>query len=164
MPATINASTTDGPARSAIAAAVRTNKPAPIIPPMPSAIRLIEPSERFRLCSPTSCASCISRSRGFLANKFAMVFRFLVVVRYCCLLRKGSVALRRPVVCRRSGFGLAPEKINRHASQDDDQARPCRRCLINEEHAEDHRRADDIKGGHDWVTERFIGPLDVRSF
>src|SRR6266705_7141132 len=53
-----------------IRTAVRINKPAPMIPPIPSATRFIQPSERFRLCSPTSWASCISLSRGFLANRF----------------------------------------------------------------------------------------------
>src|SRR5262245_38010761 len=65
----MKASTTEGPARSAIAAPVRTNNPAPMIAPMPSMIRLTGPSVRFRVCSPASPASLSSVSSGFFANK-----------------------------------------------------------------------------------------------
>src|SRR5438067_2753182 len=66
MPATMNASVTDGPERSAIAAAVRTNRPAPMIAPMPSATSAIGPSVRFRLCSPCAALSAMSWSIDFV--------------------------------------------------------------------------------------------------
>src|SRR5579863_2652983 len=47
MPATTNASVTEGPARSAIAAAVRTKMPAPMIAPMPNATSDHGPKVRF---------------------------------------------------------------------------------------------------------------------
>src|SRR5437868_8286136 len=56
-----------------MAAAVRTNRPAPMIPPMPSATKFIQPKERLSVCSPTSSASCIKRSSGFFLNRFAMI-------------------------------------------------------------------------------------------
>src|ERR1041385_3078603 len=62
MPATMNAGTTDGPERSAIAAAVRTKMPAPMMPPMPSITSDDAPSVRLRACSPVASASAISRS------------------------------------------------------------------------------------------------------
>src|SRR5690242_7104862 len=47
---------TDGPDRSAMAAAVRTKMPAPMTAPMPSATRAPAPSVRFRVISPPSCS------------------------------------------------------------------------------------------------------------
>ena len=43
----MNASITDGPARSAIAAAVRTKRPAPMMAPMPSVTSETEPRVRL---------------------------------------------------------------------------------------------------------------------
>src|SRR3954447_26128547 len=66
MPATMNAITTDGPARSAIAAAVRTNRPAPMIAPMPRATSANGPSVRFSVPSPLDDASASRRSIDFV--------------------------------------------------------------------------------------------------
>src|SRR5438093_10507386 len=66
MPATMKAIVTDGPDRSAIAAAVRTNSPAPMIAPMPRATSDVGPSVRFSACSPPSAASPINCSIGFV--------------------------------------------------------------------------------------------------
>src|SRR5262245_56721790 len=68
MPATTNASVTDGPARSAIAAAVRTNKPAPMMAPMPSATSDNGPSVRLSVPSPLASASALSRSIDLVRN------------------------------------------------------------------------------------------------
>src|SRR5262249_48226582 len=68
MPATMNASTTDGPARSAMAAAVRTNSPAPMMAPMPSATSCKGPSVRFSVPSPLAAASASTRSTGIVLN------------------------------------------------------------------------------------------------
>src|SRR5258708_29543257 len=67
-PATRNASVTDGPARSAMAAAVRTKSPAPMIAPMPSATSDIGPSVRFSVASPVPATSFIRRSMDFVRN------------------------------------------------------------------------------------------------
>src|SRR5262245_44036463 len=64
----MNASTTEGPARSAIAAAVRTNNPAPMIAPMPSATSDIGPRVRFSVPSPLASASALSRSIDLVRN------------------------------------------------------------------------------------------------
>jgi len=68
----MKASAAEGPARSAIAEAVRKNKPEPMIAQIPSMTKLTGPRDRLRQCSPTSCDSVISRSNGFFANKPAM--------------------------------------------------------------------------------------------
>src|ERR1043166_3064302 len=141
-----------------MAAAVRTKRPAPMIPPMPSAIRLIGPNERLRLCSPTSCASAIRRSSDFFANRLAM-FRYCSCGRCVACLRNYSAAAASAArVC------CPPEKINRHASEHDNQARPCRGRLVGEEHEENHGSADDVERGDDWVTKRFIWPFRIGPF
>src|SRR5690349_8776577 len=68
MPATMNASTTEGPARSAMAAAVRTNRPAPMMAPMPRAMSDSGPRVRFSVCSPVAAASFIKRSIDLVLN------------------------------------------------------------------------------------------------
>src|ERR1700712_4943767 len=64
----MNAYTTDGPARSAMAAAVRTNNPAPMIAPMPRATRAKDP--RVRLSPPSSVPAplAIRRSIDLVRN------------------------------------------------------------------------------------------------
>src|SRR4051794_25622866 len=64
----MNASTTDGPARSAIAAAVRTNSPAPMIAPMPRATSEPGPSVRLSVPSPVEAASASRVSIDFVRN------------------------------------------------------------------------------------------------
>src|SRR3954466_4444545 len=59
-------SVTDGPALLAAAAAVRTNRPAPMMAPMPSMTRSAGPSVRFRPCA--ASASARSWSTDFVAN------------------------------------------------------------------------------------------------
>src|SRR5436190_18086101 len=68
MPATTKASVTDGPARSAMAAAVRTNNPAPMMAPMPSATSDRGPSVRLSVPSPLASASACSRSTDLVRN------------------------------------------------------------------------------------------------
>src|SRR5436190_21575589 len=68
MPATMNARTTDGPARSAMAAAVRTKRPAPMIAPIPSATSEIGPNVRLSVPSPVAPASAISLSMDLVLN------------------------------------------------------------------------------------------------
>src|SRR5262249_23756258 len=53
-PASMKASVTEGPERSAMAAAVRTNSPAPIMAPIPRATSDIGPSVRLSGALPTS--------------------------------------------------------------------------------------------------------------
>src|SRR3954471_23869559 len=63
----MNASVTDGPARSAMALAVRTKRPAPMIAPMPRATSAKEP--RVRLSPPAdspALASAINWSIDFV--------------------------------------------------------------------------------------------------
>src|SRR5262245_47650403 len=69
MPATMNATVTDGPDRSAIAAAVLTKRPAPLIAPMPSATSADGPSVRFRVVSPLAAASESRRSIDLVRNR-----------------------------------------------------------------------------------------------
>ena len=64
----MKASVTDGPERSAIAAAVRTNRPAPMIAPMPSATSDIGPSVRFSVVSPLAAESTSSLSIDLVRN------------------------------------------------------------------------------------------------
>jgi hypothetical protein len=65
----MNARVTDGPDRSAIAAAVRTNRPAPMIAPMPSATSASGPSVRFKVISPLPDESASSRSIDLVRNR-----------------------------------------------------------------------------------------------
>ena len=64
----MNARTTEGPARSAIAAAVRTNRPAPMIAPMPSATSAPGPRVRLRVPSPVERDSARSVSMDLVRN------------------------------------------------------------------------------------------------
>src|SRR5262245_11484896 len=68
MPATMNARVTEGPARSAIAAAVRTKRPAPMMAPIPRATSAIGPSVRFSVPSPLASASARRRSTDLVLN------------------------------------------------------------------------------------------------
>jgi len=68
MAAIINDMVTAGPAACPAAAAVLTNKPAPIMAPIPRATRLPAPRVRFKPDSPVlACASIADRD--FFANK-----------------------------------------------------------------------------------------------
>src|SRR6185436_9483618 len=67
-PAMINPIVTAGPALFAAAAAVRTNKPAPMIAPIPSATRLVAFSVRFNPFSESS-TSRIKRLNGFFTKR-----------------------------------------------------------------------------------------------
>src|SRR5215471_8551582 len=66
--ATTKESTTAGPALSAAAMPVSENKPAPMIAPMPRAIKLNGPSVFLRCCSPPS-ASALMRSSDFVSKR-----------------------------------------------------------------------------------------------
>src|SRR4051794_35015967 len=65
----MNATVTDGPDRSAIAAAVRTNKPAPMMAPMPRATSADGPSVRLSVASPLVVASTSSLSIDLVRNR-----------------------------------------------------------------------------------------------
>ena len=65
----MNAMVTEGPARSAMAAAVRTNRPAPMIAPMPRATRAHGPSVRLSAFSPVSDASASRESIDLVAKR-----------------------------------------------------------------------------------------------
>ncbi len=69
MPATMKAIVTDGPARSAIAAAVLTKRPAPMIAPIPRATSAHGPRVRLRVPSPVEPASASSASIDFVRNR-----------------------------------------------------------------------------------------------
>src|SRR5258706_1252241 len=62
----MNATVTAGPDRSAIAAAVRTNRPAPIMAPMPRATSDVGPRVRLSASSPAAAASNVNCSIGFV--------------------------------------------------------------------------------------------------
>jgi len=66
---------TDGPALVAAAAAVRTNNPAPMIAPIPSAISDPAPSVRFSPECSASAASASSAAIGFRAQRRSMCDR-----------------------------------------------------------------------------------------
>src|SRR6185436_12283161 len=65
----MNAMVTDGPDRSAIAAAVRTNRPAPMIAPIPSATSANGPRVRLSALSLESAASWSKPSIDLVANR-----------------------------------------------------------------------------------------------
>src|ERR1035437_4153070 len=62
----MKASVTEGPARSAMAAAVRTKRPAPMMAPIPSPISDHEPRVRLRPLSPPTSLSAMRRSIDFV--------------------------------------------------------------------------------------------------
>ena len=75
MAAKIKPSVTDGPAFCAAAAAVLTNKPAPMIAPMPRATS--EPAVRVRFKPfSESLASSIKWLKGFFTNKLILSVGF----------------------------------------------------------------------------------------
>ena len=74
MAATTKPRVTEGPALFAAAAAVLTNNPAPIIAPIPSAIRLPAVSVLFNPPRPSSL-SMIRSLMGFLTNKVDFIDR-----------------------------------------------------------------------------------------
>src|SRR5262245_9601492 len=98
----MNASVTEGPDLSAIAAAVRTNRPAPMMAPIPSAIRDMGPSVRFSVCAPPS-DSARSLSTDFVAKRLIVQLSF----------QMGSC-----------GRLFSPDKIDWHTQQDNPQPRP----------------------------------------
>src|SRR5687767_8482928 len=94
----MNASVTDGPARSAIAAAVRTNSPAPMIAPIPSATSAQGPSVRLSEPSPVSRESARSDSIDLVRNKPAT--RVLVSFQASALQAPAAIeraSMERPV-------------------------------------------------------------------
>src|ERR1039457_7103536 len=66
-----NEITTAGPALLAAAIPVSENRPAPMIAPIPSAIRLIGPSVRFSECSESSDSS-LMRLKDLVAKRFIL--------------------------------------------------------------------------------------------
>src|ERR1017187_3185586 len=62
----MKASVTEGPARSAMAAAVRTKRPAPMMAPIPSPISDHEPRVRLRPLSASAPLSAMRRSIDFV--------------------------------------------------------------------------------------------------
>src|SRR5688572_5669716 len=72
MAATTKEIITAGPAASPAAAAVRTKSPAPIMAPIPRAIRLAGPRVLFSPLSP-SPAEANSCSNGFFINKLMKI-------------------------------------------------------------------------------------------
>jgi hypothetical protein len=73
MAAIINDKVTAGPAACPAAAAVRTNNPAPIIAPTPSAIKLPAPKVRFKPFPPSSAWANMA-ARSFFLNKLIVLF------------------------------------------------------------------------------------------
>ena len=57
-----------GPAYCAAACPVSTKIPAPMMAPIPRVIRLMGPRARLSVCAPSSPASRMSRSNGFLSQ------------------------------------------------------------------------------------------------
>src|SRR5215467_11171244 len=100
----MNAKVTDGPERWAMAAAVRTKRPAPMMAPIPNATSDQGPNVRFRCDSPL-CA--LRLSIDFVRNNVP-----------------ANLFLRFS-----SGFGgpgpPRPDQVDRNPQQHDDQARPC---------------------------------------
>src|ERR1051325_2972243 len=68
MPPSTNDRTMAGPAFFAAAVPVNTKMPAPMIAPMPSVVRFIAPSVRFKPCS-ESAASAFNEAMDFLAKR-----------------------------------------------------------------------------------------------
>src|SRR4051794_22296094 len=73
MPATIKARVTDGPARSAMAAAVLTKRPAPMMAPMPSATSATGPRVRLRVPSPVARDSASSPSIDLVLKRVELI-------------------------------------------------------------------------------------------
>src|SRR3954447_22685333 len=69
----MKARVTEGPARSAIAAAVLTNSPAPMIAPMPRATSARGPSVRLRVPSPVARDSASSPSIDLVLKRLELI-------------------------------------------------------------------------------------------
>src|SRR5262245_30402235 len=139
MAATTMDSTTAGPAFCAAARPVSENRPAPIMAPIPSAIRLLAPSDRFSLCSPPSDSDMI-RSRGLVANR--------PMIPPCLLCPPFA--------------GSAPDEIDRYAQQHDDQPRPGVARLEKEQQNFNQAGSNDVQDGQDRVSKGFVRSLHIR--
>src|SRR3954451_16309667 len=69
----MKARVTEGPARSAIAAAVLTKSPAPMIAPMPRAMSATGPSVRLRVPSPVARDSASSPSIDLVLKRLELI-------------------------------------------------------------------------------------------
>src|SRR3954470_11266208 len=69
----MKARVTEGPARSAMAAAVLTKSPAPMIAPMPRAMRATGPSVRLRVPSPVARDSASSPSIDLVLKSLELI-------------------------------------------------------------------------------------------
>jgi hypothetical protein len=65
-----------GPAWLAAAIPVIENNPAPMMAPIPKAIKPQAPKVLFKVWEPVSCASFIKAAMGFLTNKLIQLIDF----------------------------------------------------------------------------------------
>src|SRR5712692_6526106 len=133
--------------------------PAPMMAPMPRAVRETGPSVRLRVCSPDSWDSCSSISMGFFANS-GFPMRRLSLLKFASPLDWGSVCVTRGPVLRLS----PPKQIDWYADQDNNQTRPSRLRFIKDQREHDHRRRNDVQDGNNRVAECPVRPLGVGPF
>src|SRR4051812_44104764 len=125
----MKARTTDGPARSAIAAAVRTNRPAPMMAPMPSAMSAMGPSVRLSVPSPVAEASLKRRSMDLVLNN--------------------EPATNPPCYwCRCCSFGLKPERLYATFGKAIEKRAHARRGVAARQQVGDHRDGRRSGGDH----------------
>src|SRR5690242_5333497 len=124
----MNAITTDGPARSAIAAAVRTKRPAPMMAPMPSATSAPGPRVRLSWPSPVAAPSTSSASMD--------------------LVRVNDILWILLEGLGRAPAARAPEQVDRDSGEQDDQTGPARRRLVEQQDEHDGGCRDDVERRH----------------
>src|ERR1035438_3229536 len=91
--------TTAGPALSCAALGVRAKRPAPMMAPMPRAIRFTGPSVRLSWCAPPSL-SRMMRAIGLIAKRLKRQYPYSFSVFILSIHR-----------------GATPEEVNRHSQQ-----------------------------------------------
>src|ERR1700750_404126 len=101
----MNESTTAGPAVSAATAPVRTNIPAPMVPPTPKQVRLTNPSDRGNFAAPVGCSAVSVQLSVSAARRSASID-----------LRANNPAIKFSVSLRFSPSGLVAGHTVHHCS------------------------------------------------
>src|SRR5713226_9049780 len=130
--------------------------PAPMMAPMPRAVRETGPRVRRNVCSPDSWDSFSSISSGFFANSGFPMRRFSLL-KFPSPLDWGSACVTRVPVLRLS----PPQQIDRYADQDNNQTRPSRLRFIKDQGEHDHGLRNDVQDGNNRIAERPVRPLGV---
>src|SRR6516164_11802630 len=122
--------------------------------PTPSAVSWNGPSVFFRLCSPDSLASATNRSSDFFANKESLVRSSSLV--------DVPLSMDPPQKLSSCAASSMPQPIHRQTEEHNHHTPARRRRPVQQDHAHDPRRRQNIKQGHNRVSECLVRPVRSR--